>query len=239
MNLILITKDEKEQGLAKGDERIHHIKSILKKGIGETFLVGIEREASLWMAHLAEEKERDFIVLQRVTGTAPVPRNLTLLLGLSRPLVMRRLLKDASTLGVSRLILVKTELSDKSYLQSSLWRGEHTQLLREGASQAKTTFIPSFEIYENLNQALGALPPSKLSRWVLHPSETLPHLLKQTPTAEGLILAIGSERGWTEKELETFKDRDFLALTMGERILRTETAVLASLYWCQEQLIQP
>jgi RsmE family RNA methyltransferase len=42
------------------------------------------------------------------------------------------------------------------------------------------------------------------------------------------MLAIGTERGWTEKEMKLFSDFGFNAATLGDRILKTETAAIAA-----------
>ena len=42
-------------------------------------------------------------------------------------------------------------------------------------------------------------------------------------------LAIGSERGWAEKEREFFYKQGFQFVTLGNRILRTETACIAAI----------
>lgn len=237
MNIILITKKEKEQGLPVSDKRVIHILEILKKKEKEVISLGIEGEEYIWEASFTKKEELIFFNLIKREKLSPKPSPLTLILGLSRPLVMKRLLKDASALGVKKLIIVKTELSDKSYLQSSLWKEEVNNLLKEGAIQAKSTYIPEFFIYPNMNILIESLPKeNNLSRWVLHPYENSLSLINQEPSNQGVIMAIGSERGWTKREIELFEANNFTSLSMSKRILRTETATIAGLYLVQEKL---
>jgi len=49
------------------------------------------------------------------------------------------------------------------------------------------------------------------------------------PQRSEIVLAIGSERGWTDKELELFRQSHFRTAGMGTRVLRTETAVVSAL----------
>lgn len=237
MNIILITNKEKEQGLTLSDKRVKHILEILKKKEGDKISLGIEREEYIWNSSFSIKNEKMFFNLEEKEGISPKPARITLILGLSRPLVMKRILKDASSLGVENLLVVKTELSDKSYLQSSLWKEEVFELLKEGAVQAKSTYLPNFFLYPNLYKLIQNLPQENdLSRWILHPYDTSNHLLKEKPSQEGVIIAIGSERGWTEREVKIFKENKFTSLCMSKRILRTETATLASLYFIQEKM---
>jgi RsmE family RNA methyltransferase len=46
-----------------------------------------------------------------------------------------------------------------------------------------------------------------------------------------LLIAIGPEGGWIEREMATFVARGFTGFTLGPRILRTEAAVPAILGW--------
>jgi 16S rRNA (uracil1498-N3)-methyltransferase len=48
-------------------------------------------------------------------------------------------------------------------------------------------------------------------------------------TEESIALAIGPEGGWTENELDIARSCGFLDASLGENILRTETAVVAAL----------
>jgi RsmE family RNA methyltransferase len=47
--------------------------------------------------------------------------------------------------------------------------------------------------------------------------------------AAPLALAIGPEGGWIARELDTFVERGFVAVSLGAPILRVETAVAAAL----------
>jgi 16S rRNA (uracil1498-N3)-methyltransferase len=46
---------------------------------------------------------------------------------------------------------------------------------------------------------------------------------------EGIILAVGPEGGWTAVELALFMDAGWHSASLGPRILRVETAVIAAL----------
>jgi RsmE family RNA methyltransferase len=48
------------------------------------------------------------------------------------------------------------------------------------------------------------------------------------PDAQDFIIAIGSERGWSERERKLFNEAFFSVLSLGERALRTETACVAA-----------
>jgi 16S rRNA (uracil1498-N3)-methyltransferase len=51
----------------------------------------------------------------------------------------------------------------------------------------------------------------------------------KAPATPTMSLAVGPEGGWTDDEIESSAARGFLEASLGENILRTETAVIASL----------
>lgn len=159
----------------------------------------------------------------------PVP--VDLLLGHPRPIVLRRLLRDLSTIGIRRLIVTPTELGERSYLNATMWR-DIRPLLIEGAAQAGVTRLMEVERCRSLAGGIRtavAVADTDQMRLVLHPTadRTLRAAL-DAGSAGSLLLAIGSERGWTGKELELLTDAGFELAGMGERTLRTETAAVVA-----------
>jgi 16S rRNA (uracil1498-N3)-methyltransferase len=75
-----------------------------------------------------------------------------------------------------------------------------------------------------------ALPGSL--RIVLSESETgvmLKDVLQSQPVEGTVILALGPEGGWTEEELKLFGEAGWMSASLGNTILRAETAAIASL----------
>ncbi len=68
----------------------------------------------------------------------------------------------------------------------------------------------------------------KTDRLVFHPGESLPRLTDFSTLGAPIWLAIGSERGWTDEEMDTLQSQGFTACSLGRRILKTETAALAA-----------
>ena len=70
---------------------------------------------------------------------------------------------------------------------------------------------------------------SSRRRIVAHPygAESAP--VAETPSAERLLLAVGPEGGWTDEEVALMEEKGFVRYSLGPRILRTDTAVIALL----------
>jgi 16S rRNA (uracil1498-N3)-methyltransferase len=75
-----------------------------------------------------------------------------------------------------------------------------------------------------------ALPGSL--RIVLSESETSVMLIEvfQSASRQGeVVLALGPEGGWTDEELKSFQDAGWISASLGNRILRAETAAIAAM----------
>lgn len=151
---------------------------------------------------------------------------LSVCVAVPRPLVSRRLLKDLSTLGVRRIRFFLSDLSEKSYFSSRIWSNPRKYLL-EGAEQAGQTKIPELSLHSSSEELLKNIP-SGCDKIILSPGGepfSRSALCSRRISAES-SLAVGPERGWTERELRLFREAGFFSFSLGKRILRTETACL-------------
>lgn len=222
MNLILFKKDEIGNLIASGDERCIHIKKILKMKEGDTFDSGIIGGPG-GKARLDKlDKEGMIVSFSPLWESAPL-YPVTLIIGIPRPPTARRLLKDMTAIGVDRIWFTGTDLGEKSYLTSKIWRDEkYMEYVLEGAQQGETTLLPEIRKFYSLDRCLEEAEGENLA--ALDNNESIISIGQYTPGTGRTVIAIGSERGWTERERELLKTRKFTLVSMGSRVLRTETA---------------
>lgn len=153
----------------------------------------------------------------------------TLIVAQVRPICMKRILREAVSLGVEHIVVTGADTAERSYASAKMWSSaEYRAYLLDGAMQAGQTSIPSCTLVPSVD-ALLRLPQSWKSRILLD------NVLKGRPLsqAEGLTapvaIAVGPERGWSERERSLLLEQGFLAHTMGPRVLRTETACSAAI----------
>ena len=245
MNICLFSPEEILNPLDIQDERAQHILKILHKKEGESFSAGIignqAGTAVIKKISVEEKKSSDgkkifkggkiyFDFTPESDGKKLYP--LKMIIGFPRPIQLKRLLRDMASLGVQEVHLTGTELGEKSYLKSDLaTKGEAEKFLLDGSVQAGSTQVPKLFIHQTLKNCLEQieLEGKLLALDNIEPSQSLSCALKEKP--QKAIAAIGSERGWTNYERQLFRQNGFELLSMGKRILRTETAstVAASL----------
>jgi len=139
---------------------------------------------------------------------------------------------------VGRIILTNAERVERPYFDTHVLSPDcYRPLLIEGLQQARDTALPLVSIHrrfkvlveddlDGLTDAglrLVADPATKASLGSVARSH-----LATTPEARSL-LAIGPEGGWNAFELALLDKHGFRAVSMGPRILRTDTACLALL----------
>lgn len=253
MNIILFDSLSYENALSINDERAFHILNVLKLKSGDTFKCGVYN-GSKGIGTLTKITGTE--IFFEYTAAAIEPQNainLTIILGAVRPICLKRIVRSASECGVKRIILAGTELSEKSYLESGFIKnGEVLKTIKDGAMQSGETSLLNLEIVPSLKTALGLINiPSvknetkdnmandiakKLHSLFILDNKTefyrteVPFLQDEKIKSDEAVLAIGSERGWTDNERRLFIDAGFLPRKLSSRILRTETATEVAMF---------
>jgi RsmE family RNA methyltransferase len=164
----------------------------------------------------------------RVTLDAdpPPPLAITLVLALPRPKVLNRVIAGATALGVKRMFLINAWRVEKSYWKSPRLSEENLRAQGIlGLEQARDTMLPAIEtrrfFRSFVEEELPSVARDSLAL-VAHPyaSVEFPRHVSQPVT-----LVIGPEGGFIAQEIASLERVGCLPVTMGERILRVETAV--------------
>lgn len=196
---------------------------------------GFERGGDrLWLEVL---KQDDHILHLHALERIPAPERLpiTAIVGVSRPQTMKKVLHIAQTCGVSTLVLLQAEYSEKSYFHSEVLQAENiTRELELAMMQAwdplPCEVLVKRDFWKFLKDDLPRLASQNDLRLLADQDgqANLPYQESNT----SLILSIGPETGWSNDEKNAFDQAGFLRLRLGERILRVETAMAMCLGWC-------
>lgn len=254
MNICLLSREEIDAGLDLRDERAKHILSVLHKGEGDCFSAGIiggkagqARIETIAVQELTAANGKHYrggrltFSFQPESDGKPL-YPLIMLIGFPRPIQLKRLLRDMAGLGVCSVYLCGTELGEKSYLKSTLAdEAACRKMLVEGTVQAASTHVPRVKVCPDLPEALsearqearGFQAVMKYAMDNVRPEESLASRLERERSVLlgpgcGAISAIGSERGWTDRERDLLEQDGFSLLGMGTRVLRTESAATVS-----------
>lgn len=230
VNLILFQPDELLESLPRTDRRVAHLLRVLHRQPGETFDAGIvngPRGKATITAVTDTGLTFQFTPANPPTPPAPI----ALVIGLPRPQTARDVLRDATTLGVAELHFVRTDKGEPNYAQSTLWTSdEWSRLALAGAEQAFDTHVPKIDFGHTLADALttvAARPPAAVRLALDNYESAAPLSLVAIAPGQHVVLGIGAERGWSINERVLLRAAGFTFVHLGQRVLRTETAVVA------------
>jgi 16S rRNA (uracil1498-N3)-methyltransferase len=138
-------------------------------------------------------------------------------------------IEKCTELGATRIVPVIANRTEAHLAAAAPKRVERWQRIAlQAAEQSRRNSPPKIDQPMKLNAAV-ALPGAV--RIVLAESEqqtTLREVLHDHLTRD-IILAFGPEGGWTESEFELFRDAGWISVSLGNTILRVETAAIAAL----------
>ena len=151
MNIVLFEPDELDRSLPISDERAQHVLKVLRRDVGDAFNAG-EVNGKRGKA-IVEAIDEDVIRLSfDLSIEEPALAPIDLIVGLSRPQTNRKILQEATSLGVCSIRFVVTDRGEPSYAKSKLWTsGEWRRHVVAGAVQAFTTRLPKIDFSRMTN----------------------------------------------------------------------------------------
>ena len=177
----------------------------------------------------------EFALIEPVSAYEPSLR-IDLLISLVKFDRFEWCLEKATELGANEIVPLTAVRTDKPLIAAAAKRHERWQkILLESAQQSRRLRPPVLHEIGTPEQAFRKY--SRRLKILLSERQAAP-MLRQVLPAAGLpagdggisaVLAIGPEGGWTTEEIEAARASGFAEASLGGNILRTETAVLASL----------
>jgi len=235
MNCILLPAENCSTGTANIDSlsQVSHVTKVLGAKVGDTLKIG-QIGGNLGTA-VIEDITSNSIQLSNVqlNTVPPAKLDLTVILALPRPKVLRRLIMDMTALGVRDIILINSYRTQKSYWQSPMLE-RIDEFVLEGLQQSIDTIVPSITLQKRFKPFVEDTLANLISNpaIVAHPysQQSFSEFLQKQPSRElPSIVCIGAEGGWIDYEIELLSAQGCTPVHIGSRILRTEAAVNAIL----------
>ncbi|MEZ3427467.1 MAG: 16S rRNA (uracil(1498)-N(3))-methyltransferase [Lachnospiraceae bacterium] len=222
---------------------VNHIKNVLRMKIGEELSVsnGVDgREYRCGIVGMEENRivcELRFVKEDGVELSSKV----YLFQGLPKADKMELIIQKAVELGVYEIVPVETGRSvvrldaKKAAQKTARWQA----IAEAAAKQSRRRIIPKVSAPLTFEQALVKAAPMqvKLIPYELAEGmERTKQLIASLGEGEDIAVFIGPEGGFEEKEIEQAKEHGVQPVTLGRRILRTETAGFTVMAWIMYQL---
>ncbi len=187
--------------------------------------------ASVWLGKIefAAKDEIQFSLVEPLpVRTSSLDK--TLLLAVVKFDAFEWALEKATELGVNRIVPLAAARCEKGLLSAAAKRAERwKKVLFESSQQSRRVRLPVMEPVAMSSEAFAATDSDlKVMLSERADAQSLRKLLSGR-SANSIALAIGPEGGWTDEELAAAQKKGFEAASLGNLILRTETAVTACL----------
>ena len=213
----------------------HHLRRVLRVRAGEQIEIRDGRGGA-WLSRISDLSAEGvgIQVLERQYPASESSLAVTLALAHARSERMEWIVRQATELGVQRLIAFRSARSQYGLDgdQAEKRRERWLKIAREALCQCGRIFVPEIVFLPNvaslIESASAWLAPFKshagIVAWEGEDRQGLLSLQRELPQCKAVWLTIGPEGGFSEAEMELFEQAQFYILRLGPRILRFETA---------------
>ena len=231
MNLILLFPPDLVPGTSRvilTGRRQAHVLEVHRAAVGDRLVIGMENgKTGEGRVTRLTAKELEMDVAFSFEPALKIP--VILCVALMRPIVFKRVLQTAATMGVEAVHVFHSRRVEKSFWQSTaLQEAEVREQLVLGLEQARDTVLPPVIFHKRFKPFAEDVLPALLKERrgvVADPSGSVVF----PPISIPKVLIIGPEGGFIPYEIDKFRKTGCAVVGLGPRILRVETAVTAFL----------
>ena len=213
---------------------VNHIVNVLRMKPGEELLISVKGDWDYLCKIVDIETDRVNLKVLESMEQRELPVNITLLQGIPKSDKLEMIIQKAVELGVSDIIPVKTKRVvvkiDEKKVDTKVNRWN--AIAESAAKQSKRSIVP--KVYEpmSIDNALEIVKDFGVKLIPYENADGIDKtrkILDSMDKTKDIAVFIGPEGGFEEAEVERIKNSGFEVITLGKRILRTETAGLALL----------
>lgn len=206
-----------------------HLIRVLRVRAGQEFDIVANGVVHLGRVSSIGDNRVEFELLEEIHAESSA-LNLTLLLAIFKFDRMEWAIEKATELGLSRLIPVIARRTDTHLASAAEKRVERWRRIAVQASeQSRRVASPEVTGPLPLREAMQVSGAVKIVLSEAEQQITLGEAVGAHRGTSEIALAIGPEGGWAQDELDLFRKEEWLAVSLGPTILRTETAAIAAI----------
>ena len=213
---------------------VNHIVNVLRMKPEEELLISVKGDWDYLCKIVDIETDRVNLKVLESMEQRELPVNITLLQGIPKSDKLEMIIQKAVELGVSEIIPVKTKRVvvkiDEKKVDTKVNRWN--AIAESAAKQSKRSIIPKVHEPMSIDNALEIVKDFGVKLIPYENADGIDKtrkILDNMDKTKNISVFIGPEGGFEESEVERIKNSGFEVITLGKRILRTETAGLALL----------
>ena len=210
---------------------VHHLTNVMRHKEND-FIVVLNNLGQAYKARIAEIK-KDLVVCRFVCEVSlPTPRlNCTIAQAMIKKDRFEEAISRMTEVGVSGIIPMLTErciikLDQNDFLKK---QERFQTIIKEASEQSERLFMPQLFPIQTLKDIAFADYDVILVAHAREPYLHYHQVLSQLDLSKKILLLIGPEGGFSEKELQFVTQKGAILLHFGHQILRSETAAISFL----------
>jgi 16S rRNA (uracil1498-N3)-methyltransferase len=217
------------------DDEAHHLARVLRLPVGARVFVfdGCGHEYACEISQVSK-CHAELTVLEQLTNVVESPLRLTLALALLKGDKFDWVVQKATELGITRIVPLLTEHSDIRHAEARAetklqrWQRIALEALKQCGRRQLVEFAEPLSWEKFCNEEDSNLK-------IILSERGGQRLTGLPPATASICVAVASEGGWSEAELDVAAQHSFIPVHLGARILRAETAALAGVALAQQR----
>lgn len=211
------------------DNVVRHLNVLRVKNTEEIVLFNGNGKSYPALPEVLEKRRASVRILREEATDNESPLNITLVQAVSAAERMDFTLQKSVELGVAE---IRPVISERCVVRLSGERAEKRvarwqEIVVSACEQSGRNIVPKVLPLTTYAQALQQLPQETTK--LLMSLNRAQKLSDVRPQSGKVVFMVGPEGGWTEQEEQQAFDAGFQSVTLGKRVLRTETASLAAI----------
>jgi 16S rRNA (uracil1498-N3)-methyltransferase len=209
-------------------EHAEHLSRVLRARIGEEFDITTGNKVRRGRITAITADRVEFELGAEIT--TPIPVQITLVLSIFKFDRMEWAIEKCTELGAARIVPViarRTEahLAAAAAKRVDRWR----RIALQAAEQSRRVSPPEISPPLKLKDAAVLAGSLRILLSETESGATLKDVLQSHGRDDDVVLALGPEGGWANEELKLFQDQGWISASLGNTILRAETAAIAAI----------
>lgn len=221
-----------EQSVPLNRDQAHYLFGVMRLRVGALVLLFNGQDGE-WLARVAEAGKRGGeLRVEAQTKPLQMPPDLWLLFAPIKKARTDFIVEKAAEMGAVRIMPVQTEFTNFDRFRQERLQAHAV----EAAEQCGGTFVPEVTAMQKLDKVLADWPVGRKLMFC-DEFEAGRSFALTGGIAEAWAILIGPEGGFSERERTRLRGLDFTqSVSLGPRILRADTAVVAAMTLWQQQL---
>lgn len=209
--------------LSKEDS--YHITKVMRKKLGD--IIEIVDDGKLYIAEIEEISPLVIATKKEELKTNENTLNVVIAQSLVNEQKMDYILQKSTELGVKEIIPLMTtrsvvKVNDKIHKKVDRWN----TIVKEASEQSKRLSVPKVNNPYNIKELIKLDYDYKILCSVNEMSKSIKTVLSNIKESDRILVVIGPEGGFTDDEEKALINNGFISVTLGDRVLRTETSSL-------------